>query len=101
MTLQKDADEGALRHAVAGTQSRAAKALPTCFLRSSGRPAPPQAGAGCAGIARSGCLAAAASSPALVLPEAPPVAHPLLLPIRLTVGSFPLFSFLLKGRFGA
>lgn len=66
-------------------------AAPTCFLRSSGRPAPPQAGAGCAGMARSGCLAAAAASSA----GAPlPAPQPAPLLIKFTVGSLPLFSFL-------
>ena len=64
---------------------------PTCFLRSSGSPAPPQAGAGCAGMARSGCLAAASSVGAAPPPEDP---HPLVLLMRFTEGSLPLFSFL-------
>ena len=63
-------------------------AAPTCFLRSSGSPAPPQAGAGCAGMARSGCLAAASSAGGGAAP------HPLVLLIRFTDGSLPLFSFL-------
>lgn len=65
--------------------------VPTCFLRSSGKPAPPQAG-GCAAFERSGCLAPPAPSSAAGAPQ------PLLLLIKFTVGSLPLFSFLQQPR---